>query len=52
MPYFLGQDSEIKNQDFVIRLFYPLSPGDRQKLDNMKSRLNIICEPFSKVYDY
>lgn len=43
MPYYLGKDQQIKNQDFVIRLFYPLTSVDRQKLDDMKNRLDIIC---------
>ncbi len=43
MPYYIGKDSQIKNEDFVIRLFFPLSTGDRKKLENLKERLDLIC---------
>lgn len=50
MPYYIGKENQSKNEDFVVRLFFPLNQNERKKIDNLRDRLEIICEPFAKVY--
>ena len=48
MPYYIGKENQSKNEDFVVRLFFPLNQNERKKIDNLRDRLEIICEPFAK----
>lgn len=48
MPYYVSKENLTKNDDFVIRLFFPLDQNERKKVDNLRDRLDLICEPFAK----
>ena len=51
-PHYFGKEVQTKNDDFVIRLFFPLNASDRKKLDNFQQRLDMICEPYANVLVY